>query len=236
MCAIVASTDMTGALQQIMAFAPPVMQTVLAPLVAGSTDSGMVAFGWNHPVTHALGLAVAISLGARAIAGEIENGAIELVAAQPISRQRYLLANVLFAMGAITAMSVLGVSATAVGQRAFGLDPFPPARLLQLILSYALLQGGVFAITLAFSAFGREAGRVGFSGVLVALLSYLAQAIAALWPRAAWVGPFSLHYYYDPREVLVNGHFAPTELLVLLAVLLVATGVAFARFRSRDLP
>jgi hypothetical protein len=72
--------------------------------------------------------------------------------------------------------------------------------------------------------------------VLVALLSYLAQAVAALWPRAAWVGPFSLHYYYDPREVLVNGQFAPAELLVLLAVLMVATGVAFGRFQARDLP
>jgi hypothetical protein len=136
----------------------------------------------------------------------------------------------------IATIAGLGITATALGQRVFGLDPFPPQRLLLLLLNFILLQLAAFGITLAFSSFGREAGRVAFAGVLVALLSYLIQAIAALWPRAAWIGPYSLHFYYDPREVLVNGTFAPFEMLLLAGVFAAAATIAFRRYQTRDLP
>jgi ABC-2 type transport system permease protein len=237
MCAIVANTDVSGALKQLVNFAPPMMQSMFAQtLLSDATDAGLIAFGWNHPVTHALGLAIAITLGTRAIAGEIENGAIELVLTQPISRNSYLLAHVLFALLAITAITTLGVVATAAGQYLFELVPFPASRLLVLLLNFVLLQLAVFGITFAFSAFGREAGRVALVGVLVALLSYLIAAVAALWPRIASLGWYSLHHYFDPRRLLVTGNPDFLSFGVLGGFMVLGVGVAFWRFERRDLP
>jgi ABC-2 type transport system permease protein len=237
MCAIVANTNVNGALEQLMSFAPPMVQNVFGPtLMSGATDAGLVAFGWNHPVTHAIGLAVAITVATRAVAGEIEHGAIELVLAQPISRGTYLLAHVVFALLSLTVIATIGVAATAVGQNVFALESFSATRLLTLLLNFVLLQLAVFAVTLAFSSFGREAGRVALAGMLVALLSYLLQAVAALWPRISGLGSYSMHHYYDPRLILVTGKFDSLGLLVLTAVLVGAAGAAFWRFSRRDLP
>src|SRR5262245_17697707 len=90
LCAIVASIDLSAAYSQLLVFAPPVVRTAVEQFMLGGSPAGVLAFAWNHPVTHALVTAVAITLGTRVVAGEIENGAIELILAQPISRIRYL--------------------------------------------------------------------------------------------------------------------------------------------------
>ena len=91
-------------------------------------------------------------------------------------------------------------------------------------------------MTLAFSAYGREAGRAAFAGILFALVSYLFESVATIWPRGVWLGPYSLHHYFHPRALLVEGKFAQSTVVVLLSVFLVASTVAFARFQGRDLP
>src|SRR6185436_19784755 len=86
LCAVVASVDVQGAFNQMTQFAPPIFRTMIEQNLMGGSPAGVLAFGWNHPVVHALLSAVAITLADRAIAGEVENGAIELVLSQPLSR------------------------------------------------------------------------------------------------------------------------------------------------------
>lgn len=236
-CAVVGSTDVGGAMQQFMAFAPPVVQVALSQTVAaGVTDAALIAFGWNHPISQALGAAIAITLGARAIAGEIENGAIELVLTQPISRGRYLAAQIVFALCALLVFTVVGVAATVLGQRIFQIDPVAPVRLFYLMITFVLLQSAFFAITLLFSAFAREGGRAAFGGLLIALVSYMISALAVLWPRIEFLAPYSLHHYFDPRARLVDGNLSLAGTAVLFVVSAIAIAAAFWRFQRRDLP
>ena len=78
----------------------------------------------------------------------------------------YLTGHIGFALLAIAGLAAIGTGATGLEQFLFGLDSFPLQRLL---FSFGLLQAAVFAVTPAFSADGREAGRVALAGVLVAL-------------------------------------------------------------------
>ena len=237
MCAIVATTDVSGAMQQLLAFAPPMIQAAMSQvLAAGATDNAMLAFGWNHPITHIIGTAVAITLGARAVAGEIENGAIELVLAHPVSRAHYLTAHILFAAFAILSIAVLGVLATAIGQRVFALEPFSPARLALLLLAFLLLQLAIFAITLIASTFGREGGRAALAGLFVAVVSYMVGAIASLWPRVGYLSPYSLHHYFDPRARLIDSGLDLSSLAALAAVTGAAMALSAWWFAKRDLP
>jgi hypothetical protein len=48
--------------------------------------------------------------------------------------------------------------------------------------------------------------------------------------------PYSLHNYYNPGAVLVDGRLAMSSLVVLAAFATVAIGGAFARFLRRDIP
>jgi ABC-type transport system involved in multi-copper enzyme maturation permease subunit len=236
LCAMVASVDMGGALAQVMQFAPPLLRALIEQQLGGGSPAMVLAFGWNHPVAHALMSAVAIALAARAIAGEVEHGAIELVLAQPLSRGAYFAAYAAFGLAALAALIGAGVAATAVGQRVFALEPFGAARLAALFANALLLQLAIYGLTLLASAVGREAGRVALFGVLVAVLSYLVNAIATLWPRAAFARPASLHAYFEPRELLVDGRLAAHSALVLGGVALAALALAWRRFGRRDLP
>lgn len=235
-CAMVASVDVESAFGQITRFAPPLFRAMIEESLGGGSPAAVLSFGWNHPVAHALLTAVAITLPARAIAGEVENGAIELVLAQPISRRRYFAAHVLFGLGALSAVLVAGLLGTAVGQQVHSLDAFGPSRLAALFVNALLLQFAIYALTLLASAFGREAGRAAIVGVLIAVLSFLVNAIATLWSKAEFARPWSLHGYFEPRAVLVEGHLAMSSVMILAAVAAVATAAAFTRFARRDLP
>ena len=236
-CAAVASVDVSGALEKLMESLPPMLQSVLSTtLFGGFSVHGLLAFGWNHPIAQAIGAAVAIVLAAGAVAGEAESGAIELLLSQPLSRGRYFAAQAGFAVGALALLSLAGLGGTLLGQRVFHVEPFSGPALVRLGADFLLLQCAWFGITLLFSAFGREGGRVASAGFLVALASYLVQVIAQLWERAAFLAPYTLQHYFRPQDILVKGEGIARPVGVLLAVTLVTTAAAWWRFRRRDLP
>lgn len=234
--AIISSLNLPNTFEQFLAFAPPVFRTMMEQTMPGGGAAGILAFTWNHPATHALITAVAITLASRAIAGEIENGVIELVLAQPMSRVKYFTSHLMFAMMSISMVAIVGLLGGIGGQSFFGLPPFAGDRLFRLLANLLLLQMSFYALTLLFSAFGREAGRVAVLGVLAAIVSFLVNFIATLWNKAAFMKPYSLHTYYDPRAILVDGHLPMSSVVVLGTFALLAIAGAFARFLTRDLP
>ena len=236
-CAAVASVDVSGALGKLLESLPPMLQSMLsATLFGGLSVHGLLAFGWNHPIAQALGAAVAIVLAARAVAGEAETGAIELLLSQPLSRGRYFAAQAGFALAALALLSLVGLGGTLLGQRVFHVEPFAAAALARLGWNYLLLQCAWFGIALLFSAFGREGGRVASAAFLVALASFIVQVIGQLWERAAFLGPYALPHYFQPQDILVKGAGIAKPVAVLLGVTLVTTAAAWWRFRRRDLP
>lgn len=236
LCAAVASMNIQSALDQVLMFAPPAMRAMIEQSLLGGSAAGVLAFGWNHPITHALLAAAAIVVGSRAVGGEVEAGTIEMVLAQPISRMRYFASYVLFGVVAITLIAGVGILGTMVGQRVFGLQTFGPWRLLELLAGVVLLQLAILGVTLLLSAFGREAGRIAALAVWLALVSYFLNVMASLWSKTAFLRPYSLHSYYDPRNILVSGTLPAARFGVLLGVAVLTTLLAFARFRARDLP
>ena len=98
------------------------MKGLIEQYIGGFGPADLLAFAWNHPVVLAVGGAVAIVSPARAVAGGIEEGTLELVLGQPISRGRYFAAQAVFAAAALAAMSLAGVGAMILGQRVYHLD------------------------------------------------------------------------------------------------------------------
>jgi ABC-type transport system involved in multi-copper enzyme maturation permease subunit len=236
-CAAVSSVNVSGVLEELMKSLPPFMRSLVGDqFFAGLTTRGILAFGWNHPIALALGTAIGIVLAARAIAGEIESGVLELLLSQPLSRMSYFLAHTTFAIFSLAVLSISGVAGTFIGQEVFGLEPFETGALLKLALNFFLLHCAWFALTMAFSVVGRESGRVSTAGFLVALVSYVVQVIGKLWPPSAFLLPYSLHSYYSPQAILVENTTQGKPLFVLFSISLICTGFAAWRFRRRDIP
>ncbi len=235
-CAVVSTIDIPGILSGLLKNVPPVMQSLIQQYLGGFSAADLLAFGWNHPIALAVGAAVAIVLAARAVAGEIENGVLELVLSQPISRPRYFAGQALFALAALAALALAGAFGTFLGQRVYALHALTVHTVLLLALNYLLLQFAWYAAALVLSVFGREAGRVAFGGFFLALVSYLVQVIAQLWPRAAFLLPYSLNAYYSPPQILARQALAARSVAMLLAVGAVGIALALWRFLRRDIP
>jgi ABC-2 type transport system permease protein len=235
MCAIVSTVDVGTAMEQILVFAPPALRPFIEQSMIGSPQ-GMLAFAWNHPITHALVTAVAITLAARAIAGEVEHGAIELILAQPISRTRYFAAHATFGVSAIALITVSGVLGSILGRQLFALAPLGLSSAWRLSVNLVLLQTAIYSVTLLVSSFGREGGQAAIAGVLLAVVSYLIEVVSSMWSAAAFLHPYALHSYYDPRRILIEGQLPPAALPALAAFIAVTGAAAFIRFQRRDLP
>lgn len=236
-CGLVSTVDITGVLEQMKKSAPPFMQSMLGEEFFGTlTSRGMLAFAWSHPITLAMGAAIAIVLAAHGIAGEIESGTMELLLSQPLSRLSYLAAHSIFALSSLMVLSLGGIAGTIGGQNYYELRMFETGALLELSLNYFLLQCAWFGVTLVFSVFGREGGSVARAAFLLALLSYIIQVIGRLLPAASFVLPYSLYNYYSPQAILVELSPVGGSLAVLFVVFVTSLGFVAWKFQRRDIP
>jgi ABC-2 type transport system permease protein len=234
LCAILATIDISAGLQSILASAPPFLRSMIGEQFMDLAN--LKVFAWNHPVAQAVGAALAIVLGARAVAGEVDNGAIELVMSQPISRSTYYLAHAIHGSVALFLVSFGGIAGTLAGQNVYEIEKFAVPDLLQLGLNYFLLQLSWFSITLAISAFARDSGRVASVAFFVALISFIIRAIGDLWDRTAFLLPFTLYNYFSPKKILLDRAPDLRDFVVLATVSLLALLVGGVQFHRRDLP
>ena len=235
-CAIVTTLDLDSLLREVMSAAPPFFSAMIGEQFGELTLRGVLAFGWNHPVALAVGAATAIVLGARAVAGEIEQGAVELLMTQPISRMRYYVGQALFGAAVLAVVTLAGIGGTLAGQKIFDLEPFGARELALLGTGYWLLNLAWFAVALAFSARGREGGAVATGVFFVALASYLVNAIGGVLDSLAFALPYSLFSWFSPRDILVEQAPQALPLAVLASVTLVAAISGAAILQRRDLP
>ncbi|WP_027481882.1 ABC transporter permease subunit [Deinococcus pimensis] len=175
----------------------------------------------------------AVRAGTRAVAGDEQDGRLELLLAQPVTRTELLLGRTL-ALGANLALLGLTVFlSTAIGARLVDAD-LPLGRLALATLAVTGLAWTLGALALAV---GSATGRPGLaSGVAagVTLASYLdhslspqVEALRAL----RGVSPF----WYAIGESPFRGTPHPTGALVLLAAGAVLVLLGAPRFVRRDL-
>jgi ABC-2 type transport system permease protein len=237
LCLIVSTLNLPALLADVVNKVPPLLRAFMEQqFVGGLGAAGLLAYGWTHPIALAVGAAAAIVLAARAVAGEVEAGTLELVLSQPLSRARYFAGQVLFALSALAALSLGGAAGTFIGQKAFHLEALSGGTLFRLALNYFLLQAAWYGLVLLLSVFGREAGRVAFAGFILALTSYLLQVVAQVWSRAAFLLPYSLNAYYSPQEIFLRHVIPAKSVLVLLGLTVLGLGLALAKFERRDIP
>jgi ABC-2 type transport system permease protein len=235
-CAVVTTLDVGAVLQNVMKSAPPFFGSLIGEQFGGMTTRGILAFGWNHPVALALGTALGVSLGSRAVAGEIDQGAMEVLLTQPLSRLRYYAAHVLFGAVALALLTLAGIAGTLIGQHLYDVDPFGARELALLGTVYWLLNLAWFAIALACSARGREGGAVAMAVFFLALLSYLVNAIGSVLESFKFALPYSLYSWFSPRNILVEPVPQTTAIAVLCFVAVAAMITGAAILQRRDLP
>ena len=188
------------------------------------------ALGWIVPLVFAI---YGAFQGARAVAGEEEDGTIDLVMATPLSRSGLVWQKL---VALVLAEMVLGTAlflSIALDSVLFDLE-IPLGNIAAAALMAVLL--GVFFGSLAL-AVGAATGLRGLSvGVVsfVAAGSYLLNSLGGLVEGMKALRPVSPFYYYGASNPLRDG-LDVQHALVLAGVAVLLLGVSLMAVRSRDL-
>ena len=178
-------------------------------------------------------LVFAIGAGARAIAGEEEDGTLDLLLSTPIRRRQLLVDKIGAMVLTATALAtVLFLTLWLVGPP---FDLTVPAVDLGAACLLLLLLGLAFgAIALAIGcATGHRGLALGLTGGF-AVFAFIVNALAPSVDALAWLRPLSpFRWYLDP-DPLVSG-ITPANVLVLLGIAVAGYLVAWYAFERRDL-
>lgn len=177
-------------------------------------------------------LVFAIGAGGRAVAGDEEDGTLELILMHPVARRRVLLER----YGAVVALVLALAAVACVTAVVFG-APFGALEGVSLPgLAAANAGAGLIALlhgTIAFvvgAVIGRRAPAVGVAAA-VAVVGYLVQGLAGLSDAVEPLRALSPWHWYLDRNMLAEGVPAAAFVLpvAVCAVLLVPAVVRFVR-------
>lgn len=190
---------------------------------------GSTVYGILGP---ALTLVFAISLGARLIAGQEQDGTLELELTHPVSRRRIYLERLgALWLGALALVAALTVTVLVLS-RVVGMDIgvgrvlAGSSGLLLLVLALGSLAFAVGAAT------GRRPVALGVAAA-VAVLAYASNALGTVMD-SGWLVAVSPWSWYLGGHPLTDG-FDGAGLLKLFILLVVATTVGAVTFDRRDL-
>lgn len=219
-------------MQALVDSLPTEMTTALGYDRLGSAAGYLTAtvFGLLGP---ALMLVFGIALGARTVAGEEEDGELELAAAAPVRRDDLLAGRIIAVHTQIALLALVVFAASALLSASVGLD-ITLGGIAAAAVGLNLLVIAFATITLAAGAVTGRRGIAVAVGAGTAVAAFVADAVAGMLTDGAWLEALSPFSWYLGSDPVTNGF--PLVDYVLLGVLtFVAWGIALLRFPRRDL-
>jgi ABC-2 type transport system permease protein len=211
---------------------PDALRSVIGELSLGTPVGYLQSelFAFLGP---ALLLVFAIGSGARALAGEEEQGTLDLLVVTPMPRGRVVLEK--FAAMSITALGLGGVlwlSVVLIG-RLFDLN-VAVGDLAAATLHLVLLGLAFGAIAMLLGALrGRRGFAIGVTAA-VAVGTFLVDAFAPAVEGLGWAAELTPFYYYGESLPLRNG-VELAHVGVLIAIAVVGVAASIVAFDRRDL-
>jgi ABC-2 type transport system permease protein len=212
----------------------------------------LFSIGYVHPLLLAILSIWAIGRAAGSVTGEVDRGTMDLLLAQPVPRSRLILAHfcvdlVVIPLLCLSMWAGTWLGAWAVGVLAVGAPRSATAMRLDPLASVAALSNvaallfAVSGYTMWLSARGRYRGRVLGAAVLLTLVQSLVNIAGQLWDVLAPLRPFTVFYYYQPQEMILQADWPADAQVWLRLGVLVAVGavgylLALRAFGRRDLP
>ncbi len=178
--------------------------------------------------------AFVFSFARNMVAGELHDGTLELLLAQPVERWKILTSKgAVFLAGIVGIVLVTVLSVFAFGA-AFGIDVSYSGYLAFLPVATALFIS-IAGYSILFSTALHRPRWVVMASVGVTLGLYMMQFAATTSPSLEKLGYFTIFHYYNPLKVLDSGSVPIWDVLMLLAVGAACFGASLWFFQRKDI-
>ncbi len=221
---------------QVGKHAPKFMRKAIEARTGGISFEGYVGFAFFHPVTLALMSLWPITRGVRAVAGDLERGALGWMLAYPVGRAPFLLARAAVMLAGVAVLHVVLIGALRAwgGYHHVTLAGWTPY--LHAGLGGFLLYGAIGALVLWASALSTRAAPPAFFGAGLVLGSLILEHTGGMWEVLEQWRWLSLFHYYDAPAILKGTALAARDVAVLGGLMLLGVVGATITFARRDLP
>ena len=223
---------------RIAEIAPPFVRELLgSSFVTMMSFSGVVGFGYFHPMILAALVGVAIAVATEP-AAEIERRFVDVILARPAARADVVTRSAILLAAATVLLVGAMVAGTWLALATLVPAGAPPVREGLIESLAANLAALVFCwggLTLALAARGRRRGAVGAVAAGLAFSTFLVNYLARVWApvaKVAWLMPF---HYYDPMAMLLGAPLPVAHLWTLGGIGLAGVVVAYWVYGRRDL-
>lgn len=179
----------------------------------------------------------AISNATHTLAGEEEDGTLELLMARPLRRAEIVLAKAIgLGVALLATLSVAGAGNAAVLaaiKRGYETS-ITPGQLFTALLSGWPIVMAIAMIGLFLGAFVPKRRIASMTATFVFIAGYFIENISAMVPSLKFLKPASLFTYYDSSATALTEGAAAGDVLVLGAVAMVALLLALLSFAHRN--
>jgi ABC-2 type transport system permease protein len=200
------------------------------------TLDGALTLFMQHPIAIALLAVFGAAAAAGAIAGELEDGTLEVLLSKPVGRRPLYVANLVailllvgIVMAAIQVGNMIGLSLLDLADEV-DLGQMPLVWVNGFLLWAAF---GAFGLAASVS-FDRHSQATGITAAYV-VINYFLEIIGTFWTDVDFLKTYSLFEYFQPGEILL-GDWQPTDLLVLGVAAILPIIWAVVVFPRRQLP
>jgi len=235
---LMATIDIAPIVTTILQQLPPQMQVLFDEgLLTRLSVNGAAAFGFDHPLVLTLMAVNAIIIPTRHIAGEIEDGTLELLLAYPFKRAK-LLISLWISTNLILLIIVIGgwLGSLAAVALFSNLTFDLLIRILQIGCNLWLLFALITSYTLLISTFGNEGSGTGIRSAAITLVFYFLYFLSTLWDSISFIKPFNIFTYYQPQKLMFGQRSFGLHVGVLLVLIGICLTISLKQFNRRDIP
>ena len=183
------------------------------------------------PMTAAI---FAIMLGVGVVAGEVDNGTIEILLSQPISRLRTYFAKVLAGITLILLFTCISILAIVPLAETVGVDYDLEGHVTISVLG-AMYVFFIYGVSSMASAISSSRGRATFILVGGLIAMYAMNIAAAFKESIEFIKYFSVFYYFDFNSAIFDHQIRLESIVVLLGVGVISLILGAVVFERRDL-
>jgi hypothetical protein len=236
-CGIVHDNEKVKAFLQYIDLLPGFIKTMMGgeALQLGNI-AGLVSIGYQEPFILFLYMLFAVGVPTALLAGEVQNGNMELILSRPTTKtQVYICVGLITITGMCALVFVMFLGTVAATNLYDFEQEVPLYAFFKLAINGGILASTVGGITLLAAACYRRVTAISLT-VAFLVVNYFIAIVSEWWPIMEPLTPFTIFYYVDPPFILGQSTWPIRDMTVLIMLFAVPTLLGGFIWQRRDLP
>jgi hypothetical protein len=236
-CGIVHDNEKVKAFLQYIDLLPGFIKTMMGgdALQLGNV-AGLISIGYQEPFILFLYMLFAVGVPTALLAGEVQNGNMELILSRPTTKTHVYICAGLITIAGMCALVLVMFLGTVIATYLYDFEQdVPLAAFFKLAVVGGILAGSAGGIALLTAAYFNRVTAISLT-VTFLVVNYFIAIVSEWWPMMKSLTPFTIFYYVNPARILGQSGWPIRDMSVLVTLLTVSTIHGGIIWQRRDLP